>query len=116
MKGSLTLDQIERKVQLLSEFLETFAKIDSGFSKWKGILLVQLSKMSIFLADQHLRRHQITQQDFLSTLVKCVKNLEMAGKCLQHEEEGTEAAAYYTTAKQTLCQASDILHFSKIMK
>ena len=116
MKGALPIDQINKKVELLSDYMRTFEKIDSGYTKWKGILLVQVSKMSIFLADQNLRSKKISQHEFLSALEDCVKNLETAMKCLQHEEAGTEGWSLYKAAKITASQANDILHFSKVMK
>ena len=80
------------------------------------MILVPLSKMSLFLADQNLRSQKISQQDFLTIMEDCVKNLETAQKCLQHEEAGSEAWSYYKAAKITASQANDILHFSKVMK
>ena len=68
MKGTLTLDQIRVKVSLLRDYLRVFEIIDEGltryylsidkqpfkknFYRWKGILLVKMMRMSMFIADQ----------------------------------------------------------------
>lgn len=116
MKGALSIDKIRKKVDLLTEYIKIFEKVDKGYTKWKGVFLVQISKMNIFLADQNLRSLDINQQNFLSCLKSCVENLEVAKKCLQHEEAGSEGWSYYNAANITATQAYDILHFSKVMK
>ena len=36
-------------------------------------------------------------------------------KCLEHEEQGTEAFSYFSVAKVSLNQANDVMHFSKML-
>ena len=56
--------------------------------RWRGILLVKLCKMSMFVADQELTQQLITQEQFFSSLESVSQDLDTATKCLQHEEQG----------------------------
>ena len=60
----------------------------SIFPRWRGILLVKMCKMSMFVADQELTQQHITQEQFFSSLESVSQDLETATKCLQHEEQG----------------------------
>jgi len=115
MKGSLTIDQIKRKLELMKDYMKIFEVLDSGYSKWKGILLVKMSKMTMFLADQNLGKKMISQNQFLVELQDVIDNLKTAMKCLEHEEQGTEAFSYFSVAKVSLNQANDVMHFSKML-
>ena len=62
--------------------------------RWRGILLVKMCKMSMFVADQELTQQHITQEQFFSSLESVSQDLETATKCLQHEEQGDQFIGY----------------------
>ena len=59
-----------------------------NFPRWRGILLVKMCKMSMFVADQELTQQRISQEQFFSSLESVSQDLDTATKCLQHEEQG----------------------------
>ena len=79
-------------------------------------MCVEISKLSIFLADHKLASKVITQEEFLSTIQESLEDLDFALKSLSFEPEGSEAAGYYYVAQKTYNQVKDVLEFTKLLK
>ena len=78
-------------------------------------MLVEMSKLSIFLADYRLSKKKITEDQFQEKIQDCLQELEFAVKSLSFEPEGSEAAHYYLVAQKTYKQLRDVLEFSKLL-
>merc|ERR1719192_3235021 len=100
LKGKLTLEEIEEKVSLMKDYVEVFSTIDPGYTKWRGMMLVEISKLSIFLADYKLSSKQISHDQFLEKIQDCMQDLAFALKSLSFEPEGSEAAHFYLVAQK----------------
>ena len=59
------------------------------------MMLVEISKLSIFLADYKLSSKQISHDQFLEKIQDCLQDLAFALKSLSFEPEGSEAAHYH---------------------
>ena len=42
IRGSITLDMLEKRVSLMMEFIEVFQRVDPGLTKWRGKMLYQV--------------------------------------------------------------------------
>ena len=51
----------------------------SIFPRWRGILLVKMCKMSMFVADQELTQQHITQEQFFSSLESVSQDARFMG-------------------------------------
>lgn len=116
MKGKRTKDEIKRKITLMKEFLNGFQLVDPGYTKWRGMMLLEVSKISMFLADMDLGQGNISQDTFTSVIEQAVMDLGTAVNCLKFEPEGTEEAHGAKQAAASLKQAHEVLHFSKFCK
>ena len=47
----VTMILLQRKVELMTEFVEVFQVVDPGLTKWRGKMLYQVHKTKMFLAD-----------------------------------------------------------------
>ena len=43
IRGNITLKLVEKRVQLMKEFISVFEKVDPGLSKWRGKMLYQVN-------------------------------------------------------------------------
>lgn len=116
MRGKMTKEQIRRKHDLMKEFMDVFTIVDPGYSKWRGMMLYETSKINMFLADMDLGHGNITHEAFISVIEEAVENLEEASNSLKFEPQGTEEAHYAKLALVSLKEAKDVLHFSKFCK
>ena len=80
------------------------------------MMLVEISKLSIFLADYKLSSKQISHDQFLEKIQDCMQDLDFALKSLSFEPEGSEAAHYYLAAQKTYNQVRDVIEFTKLLK
>jgi len=116
LKGKMTKDQIKRKLSLMKEFMNAFQLVDPGYTKWRGMMTYEASKISMFLADMDLSQGNISQEAFINVIEQAVADLETAANCLKFEPEGTEEAHCAKQATASLRQAQEVLHFSKFCK
>ena len=80
------------------------------------MMLLETSKISMFLADMDLNQGKISQEAFMNIIEESVTDLETAVNCLKYEPEGTEEAHCLKQATASLKQAKDVLQFSKFCK
>ena len=43
IRGNITVKLVEKRLQLMKEFISVFEKVDPGLSKWRGKMLYQVS-------------------------------------------------------------------------
>ena len=80
------------------------------------MMLLDVSKISMFLADLDLGQGNISQDTFTSVIEQAVMDLGTAVNCLKFEPEGTEEAHGAKQAAVSIKQAREVLHFSKFCK
>ena len=80
------------------------------------MMLLEVSKISMFLADMDLGQGNISQDTFTSVIEQAVMDLGTALNCLKFEPEGTEEARGAKHAAASLKHAHEVLHFSKFCK
>ena len=79
-------------------------------------MLVEIAKLSVFLADNQLAGRNITQDQFLTTLNQAEQDLQFAIKALSPEPDGSEAAHYRLVGERTYSQVKEVLEMTKLMK
>ena len=42
MRGQLSLEQVSARLQLMTEFISVFEKVNPGLTKWRGKMLYQV--------------------------------------------------------------------------
>ena len=47
MRGQLSLEQVRARLQLMTEFISVFEKVNPGLTKWRGKMLYQVSSCSL---------------------------------------------------------------------
>ena len=49
IRGNITVKLVEKRLQLMKEFISVFEKVDPGLSKWRGKMLYQVNtKLDLF--------------------------------------------------------------------
>ena len=48
MRGQLSLEQVRARLQLMTEFISVFEKVNPGLTKWRGKMLYQVSSVTCF--------------------------------------------------------------------
>ena len=79
-------------------------------------MLLEMSRMSMFLADMDLSLGSIGHDAFINVITTAVDDLETSVNCLKFEPEGSEEAQSMKQASVSLRQAKEVLHFSKFCK
>ena len=51
IRGNISLDMLQTKVKLMTEFISVFQVVDPGLTKWRGKMLYQVYKTKMFLCD-----------------------------------------------------------------
>ena len=49
MRGQLSLEQVRARLQLMTEFISVFEKVNPGLTKWRGKMLYQVSSVLVLL-------------------------------------------------------------------
>ena len=80
------------------------------------MMSVEISKLSLFLADNKLARGVLSQVQFLETVQSCAEGLQFSIKSLSFEPPGSEAAHYYRLAQNAYSQVKDLLEITKLVK
>ena len=44
MRGSMTLEMVEERLALMTDFIQVFETVDPGLSKWRGKMLYQVKR------------------------------------------------------------------------
>ena len=54
MRGSMTLEMVEERLALMTDFIQVFETVDPGLSKWRGKMLYQVKDVqSITIGGQN---------------------------------------------------------------
>merc|ERR550525_12291 len=61
MRGSMTLEMVEERLALMTDFIQVFETVDPGLSKWRGKMLYQVYKTKMFLNDIKHTRNEWTR-------------------------------------------------------
>jgi len=109
-RGTLTLDQVELRKNLLEEFISVFQVVDPGLTKWRGKMLYQVCKTKMFLADiKHSKVVTMDTKEFLSEMRDSIAGLEDVVECLKHEPESCVEGRVGKMAKMTMAQAKEVM-------
>ena len=54
IRGSLTLEMVEKRLSLMMDFISVFEKVDPGLTKWRGKMLYQVMVNNSNWATQNL--------------------------------------------------------------
>ena len=57
IRGSLTLEMVERRLSIMMNFISVFQKVDPGLTKWRGKMLYQASFVSRRVSPLWPHRH-----------------------------------------------------------
>lgn len=113
--NELPVEKFKAKIQYGQEFLETIAKVDSGFPKWKGLLLFDLHKALMIKSNADYNQGQISKEDFLLKLKQIQSYLAEAQQILEVEPDGTKERQLASQAQKAKANIEEILMFSNFI-
>jgi len=114
-RGSMTLQQMELRKNLLEGFIKVFQIVDPGVTKWRGKMLYQVCKTKMFLADVKHSKEESLQAEFLAEMAESVAGLEDVVECLKHEHESSMEHRIATLAEASITQAKEVLSLISLL-
>ena len=81
----LSVEQLERKLSMCRNYVDVYDKVDSGYSKWRGRVLEELSGPMVLLAKKKHKLGQIEKAQYDREVAKGLMLLKSALKCRQYE-------------------------------
>ena len=123
---------MQRKIKLMTEFIEVFQVVDPGLTKWRGKMLYQLHKTKMFLGDvkhskdildsegfkngKHFLPISCCIDDFILELEENLKGMEDVVECLKYEPQDSSEYKMSRSAEVTIVQIKELLNMINFVK
>lgn len=83
--NKLSIEQIERKLELCRNYIAVYGPIDPGFTKWKGRILEEMIGPLLILSKTKSENNEIDHAELLSAQSTAFRLMNEAFKCRQFE-------------------------------
>ena len=122
---------MQRKIKLMTEFIQVFQVVDPGLTKWRGKMLYQLLKTKMFLSDVKHSKDILDSEafkigichscdfcidEFFLELEDNLKAMEEVVECLKYEPRDSSEYKMSRSAEVTIVQIKELLNMMCFVK
>jgi len=102
IRGNITVKLVEKRLQLMKEFISVFEKVDPGLSKWRGKMLYQVCKTRMFLCDVRNSANELNEKEFMKEISENIEGMKEVVECLEYEPENSNEWRMSQAAKVSI--------------
>ena len=81
------IEIIRRKLLLCQNHLETYSKVDQGYSSWRGKVLEEMVGPYMLYTKFLLNKGQIGEDTYAQNIKESIRMMKVASKCRQYDPE-----------------------------
>ena len=112
---SSDLTELEKKKVLCEEILSVLKVVYPGRSKYRGLLLHELSETILITSSKLFHMEKLTNKLFLDSLEKVSALLAEGISCLQHDRKGSLESEICSNMRKMQVTSEDFKNFIKFL-
>lgn len=96
----LSSERLSRKAKMCQEYLHTYNRVDTGYSKWKGRIYEEYVGPIMILAQREMEQGKMSPIEYKLQMAKGMNLLKDAAKCRQYETGENFSIAFACLLKE----------------